>query len=251
MPAAIKSKGTLLVATDPSYPPNETVGSDNSTIVGWDPELAVALGQVLGLKVKVVKVGFDGIIAGLASGKYDLSLSSFTDTKAREKQVDFVTYYADGTSLLTKTGNPEKLSKDSLCGKKISVEKGTTQEDPEIPTLSKACTSAGKPAITGLSYADQSGANLAVSSGRADGTLADSPVAGYLAKQSNGQFEVVGASFDPAPYGIAVPKTTGMTQPILQALKKLIADGTYTNILKKWDAQAGAITDPVVNGATS
>ncbi len=51
-----------------------------------------------------MKVSFDGIIAGLASGKYDLSLSSFTDTKAREKQVDFVTYYSDGTSLLDEVG---------------------------------------------------------------------------------------------------------------------------------------------------
>src|SRR6202042_95132 len=108
---------------------------------------------------------------GLASGRFDLSLSSFTDTKAREQTVDFVTYFSAGTSLMVKKGNPDKLTPDTLCGKKVAVEKGTTQEDPDIPTRSKACTAAGKPAITRLSYPDESGANLALSSGRADAVL--------------------------------------------------------------------------------
>ena len=251
VPAAIKSKGTLTVATDPSYAPNEFFGSDNKTIIGMDVDLVKALGQVLGLKVNVVKADFAGIIPGLASGKYDLSLSSFTDTKAREKTVDFVTYFSAGTSLLVKKGNPEKLAPDALCGKKVAVEKGTTQEDPDVPTKSKACTDAGKPAITRLSYPDESGANLALSSGRADAILADSPVADYAAKQSNGQFEVTGSSYDTAPYGIAIPKTNGLTQPILKALQKLMSDGTYKSILEKWGIADGAISNPQVNGATS
>jgi polar amino acid transport system substrate-binding protein len=251
VPAAIKSKGTITVATDPSYAPNEFFGSDNKTIVGMDVDLAKAIGQVLGLKVNVVKAEFASIIPGLASGKYDLSLSSFTDTKEREKTVDFVTYFTAGTSLLTKKGNPDKLAADSLCGKKVAVEKGTTQEDPDVPNKSKACTSAGKSAITLLSYADESQANLALSSGRANAILADSPVADYAAKQSNGQFEVVGSSYDTAPYGIAIPKTNGLSQPVLEALKKLQSDGTYLSILKKWGIADGALTSPKINGATS
>ncbi len=251
VPAAIKSKGTLTVATDPSYAPNEFFGSDNKTIVGMDIDLANAIGQTLGLKFKIVKADFAGIIPGLASGKYDLSLSSFTDSKEREKTVDMVTYFTAGTSLLVKSGNPEKLTPDSLCGKKVAVEKGTVQEDPDLPTRSKACTTAGKSAISILSYPDQAGANLALSSGRADAVLADSPVAEYAAKQSNGQFEVSGASYANAPYGIAIPKTDGLAAPVLAAVKKLMADGTYTTILKKWGIDSGAITDPKINGAIS
>ncbi len=251
VPAAIKSKGSITVATDASYAPNEFYASDNKTIIGMDIDLAKALGQVLGLKVNVVDAKFDSIIPGLASGKYDLSLSSFTDTKDREKTVDFVTYFSAGTSLMVKAGNPEKLTPDTLCGKTVAVESGTVQQDPDIPTRSKTCTAAGKAAITPLVFPDESGANLALSSGRADAVLADSPVADYAAKQSNGQFEITGSSYDTAPYGIAVPKTNGLTQPIQQALKKLISDGTYTSILKKWGIADGAITDPQVNGATS
>ena len=57
--------------------------SDGHTVVGMDADLAKALGQVLGLKVNVVNATFDTIIPGLASGKYDLGMSSFTDTKER------------------------------------------------------------------------------------------------------------------------------------------------------------------------
>ena len=162
-----------------------------------------------------------------------------------------VTYFTAGTSLLVKSGNPEKLTPDSLCGKKVAVEKGTVQEDTDLPTRSKACTNAGKSAISILSYPDQAGANLALSSGRADAVLADSPVAEYAAKQSNGQFEVSGASYDDAPYGIAIPQKSGLADPVLAAVKKLMSDGTYTRILKKWGIDSGAITDPKINGAIS
>src|SRR3954464_10094115 len=72
VPAEIKSKGTLTVAADASYPPDEFIDKDGKTVVGMDADLAKALGAQLGLKVNVVNAGFDGIIPGLASGKYDL-----------------------------------------------------------------------------------------------------------------------------------------------------------------------------------
>jgi len=250
VPANIKSKGAITVATDPSYAPNEFFDSNNK-IIGMDIDLANAIGSQLGVKVDIQRAVFATIIPGLSSGKYDLSLSSFTDSKDREKTVNFVTYFTAGTSLMVKTGNPEKLTPETLCGKKVAVEKGTVQEDPDIPNRTKACKADGKAAVTALSFPDQSGANLALSSGRADAVLADSPVAEYAAKQSSGQFEVTGTSYDTAPYGIAIPKTNGLTEPVLAAMKKLVANGTYLTILKKWGIEAGAITDPKINGATS
>jgi polar amino acid transport system substrate-binding protein len=93
--------------------------------------------------------------------------------------------------------------------------------------------------------------NLAVSSGRAELGMADSPVVAYQIKQSNGQFKLIGKSYAFAPYGLAIPKTSGMTAPILAALKELIANGKYKQILEKWGIQSGAITEPKINGATS
>jgi polar amino acid transport system substrate-binding protein len=81
--------------------------------------------------------------------------------------------------------------------------------------------------------------------------MADSPVVAYQVKQSNGAFALIGESYGFAPYGIAVPKTSGMTTPILEALKALMANGKYLQILTKWGIQSGAITTPAINGATS
>lgn len=251
VPASIKKKGALAVAADATYAPNEFIGSNGRTVVGMDADLAHALGNVLGLKFNVVNASFDTIIPGLSSGKYDLGMSSFTDTKAREKVVDFVTYFSAGTSFYVKAqGGPSIGSLADLCGKTVAVEKGTTQQADATAQNGK-CKSAGKAGVTVSVYPDQNGANLALSSGRAQVGMADSPVAAYIVKQSKGQFKLSGAPYGTAPYGIAVPKGSGMAKPVLAGLKKLMSDGTYMTILKKWGVQAGAITNPAINGATS
>jgi polar amino acid transport system substrate-binding protein len=76
-------------------------------------------------------------------------------------------------------------------------------------------------------------------------------VAAYLVKKSNGQFKLSGQPYGTAPYGVALPKGSGLAKPVLAALKTLIADGKYTAILKKWGVQQGAISNPVINGAQS
>jgi polar amino acid transport system substrate-binding protein len=251
VPAAIRTRGTLVVAADASYAPNEFVGSNGHTVVGMDPDLAHALGIVLGLKFNVENVTFDAIIPGLAAGKYDLGMSSFTDTLARQKVVNFVTYFSAGTSFFVKTqGGPNIQSLADLCGRTVSVETGTTEQSDAANQNTK-CKKEGKPGVDVESYPTQSGANLALSSGHAQVSMADSPVAAYQVKQSHGQFKLVGKAYGTAPYGIAVPKTSGMAQPILAALKVLMKDGDYLAILRKWGIQSGAISNPVINGATS
>jgi polar amino acid transport system substrate-binding protein len=251
VPAAVKSKGTIVVAADATYPPNESIASDGHTVVGMDADLAKALAGALGLKAKVVNATFDSIIPGLASGKYDLGMSSFTDTKEREKTVDFVTYFTAGTSFYVKAqGGPAINGLADLCGKKVAVEKGTTQA-ADVAAQSKKCSAAGKPPVNLLVFPDQNGANLAISSNRAQIGMADSPVADYQVQRSNGQFKVVGKPYGTAPYGIAIPKDNGMAKPVLTGLEALMADGRYQAILKKWGVQQGAISTPKINGAIS
>jgi polar amino acid transport system substrate-binding protein len=251
VPAAVKSKGTLTVAADATYAPNEFIGPDGHTVVGMDADLAHALGGVLGLKVNMVNATFDTIIPGLASGKYDLGMSSFTDTKARQQTVDFVTYLVAGTSFYVESsGGPAITSLAGLCGHKVAVEKGTTQQADAQAQAAK-CKPAGKASPTVEVYNDQNAVNLALSSGRADVAMADSPVADYQVKKSGGTFKLSGKPYGTAPYGIAIPKNNGMAAPVQAALKHLIANGTYLKILTRWGVQDGAITTPVINGASS
>src|SRR3954453_13553553 len=66
VPAAVKKKGTLVVAADASYPPNEFFKPGTKKIIGVDADLADALGKVMGLKLNLENAGFDSIIPGLA-----------------------------------------------------------------------------------------------------------------------------------------------------------------------------------------
>lgn len=251
VPAAVKKKGTLTVAADATYPPNEFLKPGSKQVIGMDADLADALGKVMGVKTNVVNANFDGIIPGLAARKYDLGMSSFTDTKAREKTVDFVTYFSSGTSLYVKAqGGPAIKAVADLCGHKVAVEKGTTQADGAT-AQGKKCKQSGKPALSVLVFPDQNGANLALSSGRADVGMADSPVAAYQVKKTGGQFQLSGKPYGTAPYGIAMPKKSGLAKPVRDALKVLIAKGAYGQILKKWGIQEGAISKPKINGAIS
>ncbi len=181
VPSAIKSKGTITVAADASYAPNEFIGSDGHTVVGMDADLSNALAAVMGLKANIVNATFDTIIPGLSGGKYDMGASSFTDTLAREKVVNFVDYFSAGTSFFTKSsGGTSVTGLADLCGKSVSVESGTTEES-DAQGQSKKCTAAGKPKVTVLVFPTQTAANLALSSGRAadlDGRLAGRRVSG-------------------------------------------------------------------------
>ncbi len=125
----------------------------------------------------------------------------------------------------------------------VAVEKGTTQQ-ADSTAQSKKCTSAGKKAVKVLTFPDQNGANLAITSGRAQVGMADSPVADYQVKKSSGQFKVVGTPYGTAPYGIALPKDLKLNQAVLDALKVLMSNGQYKAILTKWGIADGAISNP-------
>jgi len=250
VPASIRSKGSLTIALDATYAPDEFIASNGTTIIGMDADLAYAITQVLGLKADLVNATFDTIIPGLQSGKYDMGDSSFTDTLARQKVVDFVDYFVAGEGFYVKTGGEKFNGLASLCGHTVSVEDGTTEQS-DAQTQAKACTSDGKKTVTVLSYGNQSQANLAVSSGRAQVGFADSQVAAYIVASSNGVFENSGTAFEVAPYGLALPKGNGMATPVEGAVNLLIQNGTYLKILDKWGIQAGAVSKANINDATS
>jgi polar amino acid transport system substrate-binding protein len=251
VPAKYKSKGTLIVGSEAQYAPNEFIGPDGHTIIGMDADLVRALAGVMGLSANFVNANFEAIIPGLAAGRYDLGASSFTDTKEREKTVDFVTYFSAGISFYAKaSANPGVKTVADLCGKTVAVEKGTVEQE-EATKQSGKCTKEGKKAVNALTFPGQNPVNLAILSGRADLGMVDSPVAAYQIKQTNGQLKLVGESYSFAPYGLAIPKHSGLTAPVLAALKTLIANGTYAQILSKWGTQSGAISNPKINGAIS
>jgi polar amino acid transport system substrate-binding protein len=248
VPEKVKADGKLTIGTNLPYAPNEFKDASGK-IVGMDIDIGSAIAKKLGLTAEYKESSFDNLLSPATGTKYEFSMSSFSDTKKREETFDFVTYFTAGTVWASKD---KAFDTQDPCGKKVAVQATTYQDTDDVPARQKKCTATGKPQIQVQRYDSQAEATNAVVTGKAEAMLADSPVIDYAVKQTGGQLSRVGEAYDTAPYGLLVPKNGGtLKDTLLGAVKALMADGTYKAILDKWGLAAGAITNPVINGATS
>ncbi|TGD84739.1 ABC transporter substrate-binding protein [Mycolicibacterium sp. CH28] len=246
VPEDIRKSGKLVVGVTIPYTPNEFKDADGK-VVGFDVDLINAVAATLGLTADYRESDFAKIIPSIEGGTFDVGMSSFTDTKEREHQVDFVTYFSAGSQWAQKAG--AGIDPNNACGKKVSAMAASTQVTDELPAKSKACVAAGKPEIQIITFDGQDAVTNAVVLGQADAMSADSPVTAWAIKQSKGKLEAAGPVFDSAPYGWPVKKGSPLAQSLQKALEHLIADGDYKTIVDNWGLEAGAIDKPVINGA--
>ncbi len=249
VPEAVKTAGVLKFGTDASYAPMEFIAEDGSTIEGADIDLGNAIAAKLGLTGEWSNSSFDSLIVGVTNGKFDASMSSFTINPERLEQVNMVSYLEAGTAWAVATGNPQDVDPENPCGKSVGVQKATVQVD-DIEARNEACTAAGSDSIDIQQFTLQSDVTTALTSGKIDAMLADSPVVAYAITQT-GQLEQVGEIYDSAPYGVVVPlEQMGLAESIQGAIQSMIDDGSYEQILSKWGLEDGAVTTSEVNPAS-
>ncbi|MGZ8180127.1 ABC transporter substrate-binding protein [Williamsia sp. SKLECPSW1] len=248
LPEKIKNAGVIVVGVNVPYAPNEFKDSSGK-IVGFDVDLVNAIAATLGVRAEYKESDFAKIIPAVQQGTYDMGMSSFTDSKERQQQVDFVDYFSAGVQWAQQTG--KNVDPNNACGLRVAVQSDTVEDTDDIPAKSEACTKAGKPAIIKQKYDSQADATNALVLGRVDAMSADSPVTAYAIKQSGGKIEKAGTIFDAAPYGYPVEKGSPLGPVLQKAVQALIDDGTYRAIAGSWGVQEGAITKSVINGATS
>ena len=246
LPDSVTKDGKLTVGMELTYAPAEFLKEDGKTPVGYDVDLSNALGKVFGLDTQIVSASFDSIVPSVGS-KYDLGITSLTITKERMDAVNFVSYYKAGATWVVKKGNPQKVDTSDLCGKKIAVQTGTTQEE-SVAEISKQCKANGKQPVDVLSSKLQTDVTTNVVTGKAVAFYADTPVAGYAISQTGDQLATLGEDEGVAPEGAAIKKGDSATDEAVQkALQKLMDDGTYRKILKHWGAEGGAVTKAEIN----
>ena len=253
LPADVQEAGKVTIGTEALYPPFESFAEDNKTIVGLDPDLGTALGQVLGIEVTFTHTAFDGLLTALDGGRFDLVMAAITDTKERQAQYDFVDYFTTGQAIVVKKGNPEGItSVDDLCGKSVSVLVASTQEKLLGEFNTDQCAS-DKIKVTALP--NDKDALLQVQTGRADASFTQDAVGRYNSRTIGGgnQFEVANSEpVLPVPVGIVFTKEdTELRDAFKAALEELVANGTYDEILEKNDLAGGANRDATINGGTS
>lgn len=246
VPADIRAAGKLVVGINEPYAPAEFRDSDGN-LVGFDVDLMNAIARTLGLELEYRETAFESIIPSVQAGAYDVGLSAFTDTKAREAIVDFVTYFQAGTLWAQRPG--AAVNPNNACGLRVGVKSRTIQDTAELPVKNKACLAVGAAPITTVDYFSQDDVTNALIAGDVDAMLADSPVTGYAVSQSNGAIEAAGEIFNAAPYGLLVAKSAPLGESLRQAVMHLMTTGEYQQIMKDWGVEAGMITAPMINGA--
>ena len=251
VPAAIRSRGTLVVGAQMQQPPEDFYAANGRTPIGFEVDLARALARVLGLKVEYRTMAFDALIPALGSGRVDITMSAMNDTKPREKTISFVDYFNAGITMLAQKGNPDHITgPSSLCGEAVSVQAGTTQQ-AFAESQSAACKAAGKMPVGVVISSSTAEQEESLRTGRFAVILDDTPTAIYTAEVAGGGRLFEAIDYPPingGPYGIGVAKEDPALLSVMQkAMQKLMDDGTYRKILAAWGMTAGAIPKATVN----
>lgn len=244
VPEPIRGKGEVTIATAVGNPPYASIEAGSTDPVGFDIDLVTAVTKQLGLKPNITVVQFPTIVPGLASGRFDLAISSLTITQERAKTLSMLAYMKIGTGLLVPAGNPKGIASiTDLCGKKVGVSKGSSNQVP-LKDAQKDC------GTTPIQIAETEGNDfVALQSGRVDAMALDA-AGSFAAAQTNSKaFQAVGGQVYGA--GIAGIGFGQANQQLAQAyetaLKALIADGTYDKLLTKWGLTDLAYKDTAIN----
>ncbi len=216
----------IRVATDATWPPFESINEQTKEIEGFDIDLLNAIAEKEKLDLEFINVGFDPLLAGIAQGQYDVAISSITITEERKKDMLFSdAYFSAGQIVTVRADNTTITGKDSLAGKKVGAQIGTT-----------GAIEMGK--IAGVSLKTYDDIGLAfqdLMNGQIDAVVADNPLAlGYVGKNPT-KLKTAGGVFTDEYYGIAVAKKNPeLLAKINSGLKAVKAEGLIEQLSKKW-----------------
>ncbi|HHQ6056546.1 arginine ABC transporter substrate-binding protein [Morganella morganii] len=226
--AAAAEKEKIRFATEASYAPFETVNEKNE-IVGFDVDLAQAMCAKIDAECTFTNQAFDSLIPSLKYKRFDALMAGIDITPERQKQVDFTnTYYDNSAVFVAVAGKFDSI--DSLKGKQIGIQNGTTHQKYLMEQFKD---------MKIVPYESYQNAVLDLKGGRIDAVFGDTAVINEWLK-SNDNLKTVGERVtDPEYFGtglaIAVRKgNSELKDKLNKALGEVKADGTYDTLYKKW-----------------
>jgi serine/threonine protein kinase len=242
--------GSLVICSDTSYPPQESMGADGQP-TGSDIQIGTEIASRLALTPIVTSMPLDQIAGAVNGGTCDIGISGETITAAREQQMDMIPYFVAGQAFVVLAGSNIKTI-DDLCGKTVAARPGSIEADhvngsgsgyTPATSLSAQCESRGKTGITmQADFADQ--AQQALRAGIVAADFVDEPVAGYEVAASLDAFTMVaGMTLERGSEGIDVAKTHSQLRDAVRwALQSMMDDGTYLSILRSYGIESCAYT---------
>ncbi|MEA1924221.1 MAG: glutamine ABC transporter substrate-binding protein GlnH [Pseudomonadota bacterium] len=215
----------LYIGTDTSFVPFEYKGDDGK-YTGFDIDLWAEIAKRLKLDYELKPLDFNGLIPGLITGNLDAALAAIFIKSSREEKIDFShPYFRAGLKVMVKSDNIDINGPSDLKGKIVAVKLGTAT----VGYVEKL----GAKKIVKFPNIDQ--AYFEVVTGGADAAMHDTPnVLYYIKVAGKGRVKAVGADVQAAQYGIAFPQGSKLREKVNIALLKMMEDGTYAKLYKKW-----------------
>lgn len=223
----IKNDNKLVIAMEGQWSP-WTYHNEDGDLIGYDTEVGQAIAQKLGVDAEFVEGEWDGLFAGLDTGRYDIIINGVEITEEREEKYDFTTPYAYiKTALVTKDDNTEITSFEDLNGKQTSNSLGSTY-----------ATLAEKYGATVQNVDTLSETIDMIISGRVDATLnAEDSFYDYLSEHPDAPIKIVTLTEESSKVAIPLVKgddNAALNNAINQALSDLVADGTLEALSNKY-----------------
>jgi len=216
---------TYTVATDSNFKPFEYKNSKTGEMEGFDIDLIKEIAKRAKFKVKFESMQFDGLIAGMTSGRYPIGIAGISITDDRKKSIAFSDPYYDSGIVLMVSNESKIQSIGDVDGKKIGTRQGSTSQ-----AYLKDKTNAKVEA-----FPEIVNAYMDVKTGRLDAAFYDLPnVLFFIKQQGGGKVKTTGDVLEGQSYGIAFPKNSDLVDDVNTALKEIIEDGTYAKIYKKY-----------------
>ncbi len=234
-PPAILQAGELQFCSTIATPPVEYYTAGH-VATGTDVELGSAIARQLGLKPVWLNTGFTDIIPALQAGHCDLIMSDLYIKPTRLKVVNFIPYMWASESVVVKKGNPTHITgmNMSLCGHRVAANFSTTAVE-DTQAQSKACTKAGKKAITITQFKTPIQALQQLALGRATAFATTTENGAYYMAQRKGLFQFAGPAYGKILAGIAVKKgNPRLESAVTAALRTLFDNHTYARIFAKF-----------------
>ncbi len=227
--ASVQKAGKLSIATSPDFPPFESLGEDGA-VSGIEIDILNLVCEKLGVSLEINQMDFDSVLPGVQAGKFDVGVSGISITEKRQKNVLFTDPYCLAAQAIVVTEGSEITGKADLEGKKISVQTGTTAES--------FCMENGYEVS---SFAANSDAQAALTSGKVDAWVIDDLTAADMVKVYNAeggdQLVILDEAMTTEPYAFAFAfGSEDLVAEVNTILNELVADGTIADIFAKYEA---------------
>ncbi|MBX5272721.1 transporter substrate-binding domain-containing protein [Rhizobium sp. NLR17b] len=250
LPQEIRSAGVLQIGGPTAISPYVQVNGKGE-VSGVIVELMTAVGAKLGVPVKFNNIAYSALIPALQAGRVDVGIGTFTDTLARQEQVDFVDYILTKMVLMGRPETEEKIKKvDDLCGQTVASPSGTTSEIV-MKAQAEKCKAESKSALNILIVPTPAEAQLQVETGRA-ATFVQAYGVGIGIAASGQNLKILGQPFRPEYHGAGVKKgNKQLADALMAGFKAIMDDGSYAKILEKYQLASLAMKEPVYNGTST